>query len=306
MTRRIAILGTGLMGAPMAANLLEAGHRVTVWNRTRAKTEPLVARGAHAAQSPAQAAAEADAVVTMLESGPVVTSVLFDSGAAESLSPGALVIDMSSIPPATARDHAARLEASGAAHLDAPVSGGTVGAEAGSLAIMVGGRREDFDRAKDIFAPLGRATLVGPHGAGQIAKLANQIIVGVTIGAVAEALLLAAAAGADPAAVREALRGGHAESRILEQHGQRMIDRAFLPGGRGQIHLKDMNTIVEAARDASIELPLSEATRELFQELVDGGGGDYDHSALLLALERRNAPARVGAAPDKLPARTPA
>ncbi len=302
MTLRIAVLGTGLMGAPMAANLLEAGHQVTVWNRTQAKTEPLVARGAHAAQSPTQAAAEADAVVTMLENGPVVTSVLFDSGAAESLSPGALVIDMSSIPPATARDHATRLEAAGAAHLDAPVSGGTVGAEAGSLAIMVGGRREDFDRAKDIFAPLGRATLVGPHGAGQIAKLANQIIVGVPIGAVAEALLLAAAAGADPAAVREALRGGHAESRILEQHGQRMIDRTFLPGGRGQIHLKDMNTIVEAARDAAIELPLSEATRELFQELVDGGGGGYDHSALLLALERRNAPARVGTAPDKLPA----
>ena len=301
MTLRIAVLGTGLMGAPMAANLLEAGHRVTVWNRTRAKTEPLVAQGAHAADSPAQATAEADAVVTMLENGPVVTSVLFDSGAAESLSPGALVIDMSSIPPATARDHATRLEAAGAAHLDAPVSGGTVGAEAGSLAIMVGGRREDFDRAKDIFAPLGRATLVGPHGAGQIAKLANQIIVGVTIGAVAEALLLAAAAGADPAAVREALRGGHAESRILEQHGQRMIDRTFLPGGRGQIHLKDMNTIVEAARDAAIALPLSEATRELFQELVDSGGGDYDHSALLLALERRNAPARVGAAPDTLP-----
>ncbi len=301
MSLHIAVLGTGLMGAPMAANLLEAGHRVTVWNRTRAKIEPLIARGAAAADSAARAAAGADAVVTMLTDGPAVAEVLFDSSVADGLSPGALVIDMSSIPPAAAKDHAARLEERGAAHLDAPVSGGTVGAEAGSLAIMVGGRREDFDRAHDIFAALGRATLVGPHGAGQIAKLANQIIVGVTIGAVAEALLLAAAAGADPAAVREALRGGHAESRILEQHGQRMIDRTFLPGGRGTIHLKDMNTIIEAARDASLELPLSEATRELFQALVDGGGGDYDHSALLLALERRNAPARVGDAPDTLP-----
>ncbi len=302
MTKRIAVLGTGLMGAPMAANLIAAGHRVTVWNRTSAKAEPLVARGASAAPSPAEAVAGAEAVVTMLTDGPAVTDVLFDKGAAGGLDAGAMVIDMSSIPPATAKDHAARLEGRGAAHLDAPVSGGTVGAEAGSLAIMAGGRQGDFDACADVFAALGRATLVGPHGSGQIAKLANQIIVGVTIGAVAEALLLAAAAGADPAAVREALRGGHAESRILEQHGQRMIDRTFLPGGRGQIHLKDMNTIVEAARDASIELPLSEATRELFQELVDGGGGDYDHSALLLALERRNAPARVGDAPDKLPA----
>ncbi len=301
MTKRIAVLGTGLMGAPMAANLIAAGHRVTVWNRTSAKTEPLVARGATAAPSPAEAVAGAEAVVTMLTDGPAVTDVLFDKGAAGGLDAGAVVIDMSSIPPTTAKDHAARLEASGAGHLDAPVSGGTVGAEAGSLAIMVGGRQGDFDRCADIFAALGRATLVGPHGSGQIAKLANPIIVGVTIGAVAEALLLAAAAGADPAAVREALRGGHAESRILEQHGQRMIERTFLPGGRGAIHLKDMNTIMEAARDASLELPLSEATRELFQALVDDGGGDYDHSALLLALERRNAPARVGAAPDTLP-----
>ena len=301
MAKRIAVLGTGLMGAPMAANLIAAGHRVTVWNRTSAKAEPLVARGASAAPSPAEAVAGAEAVVTMLTDGPAVTDVLFDKGAAGGLDAGAMVIDMSSIPPATAKDHATQLEASGAGHLDAPVSGGTVGAEAGSLAIMVGGRQGDFDRSADIFAALGRATLVGPHGSGQIAKLANQIIVGVTIGAVAEALLLAAAAGADPAAVREALRGGHAESRILEQHGQRMIERTFLPGGRGAIHLKDMNTIMEAARDASLELPLSEATRELFQALVDGGGGGYDHSALLLALERRNAPARVGDAPDTVP-----
>ncbi|MEE8274157.1 MAG: NAD(P)-dependent oxidoreductase [Alphaproteobacteria bacterium] len=301
MGAHIAVLGTGLMGAPMAVNLIEAGHRVTVWNRTRAKIDPLVDRGATGAGSPGEAVSEADVVVTMLESGPVVSEVLFASGAAGRLPAGALVIDMSSIPPATARDHAARLEAGGGAHLDAPVSGGTVGAEAGTLAIMAGGRREDFDRAAGVLAPLGRATYVGGHGAGQIAKLANQIIVGVTIGAVSEALLLAAAGGADPSAVREAMRGGFADSRILELHGQRMIDRSFLPGGRCAIHLKDMNTILATADDVSVELPFSKVAHELFEALVDGGGGDYDHSAMLLELERRSAPARVGDAPDTLP-----
>ncbi len=301
MSAAIAFLGTGLMGAPMALNLLEAGHRVTLWNRTPAKMDPLIARGAQGAASPGEAVAAADAVVTMLENGAAVSEVLFASGAAERLRPGALVIDMSSIPPATARDHARRLEAGGAAHLDAPVSGGTVGAEAGSLAIMAGGRRRDFDRAAEIFAALGRATYVGGHGAGQIAKLANQIIVGVTIGAVSEALLLAAAGGADPSAVREAMRGGFADSRILELHGQRMIDRSFLPGGRCAIHLKDMNTILATADDVSVELPFSEVARQLFEALVDAGGGDYDHSAMLLELERRSAPARVGDAPDTLP-----
>ncbi|MFQ5959069.1 MAG: NAD(P)-dependent oxidoreductase [Alphaproteobacteria bacterium] len=301
MSARIAVLGTGLMGAPMAINLLEAGHRVTVWNRTRAKMDPLIARGAACAASPGEAVAVADVVVTMLESGPVVTEVLFASGAAERLPPGALVIDMSSIPPATARDHAERLAATGAAHLDAPVSGGTVGAAAGTLAIMAGGRREDFDRAVDVFAPLGRATYVGGHGAGQIAKLANQVIVGVTIGAVSEALLLAAAGGADPSAVREAIKGGFADSRILELHGRRMIERSFLPGGRCVIHLKDMDAILATADDLSVELPFSKVARELFAALVDAGGGDYDHSAMLLELERRSAPARVGDAPDTLP-----
>ncbi|MFQ5783518.1 MAG: NAD(P)-dependent oxidoreductase [Alphaproteobacteria bacterium] len=301
MAVSIALLGTGLMGAPMGLRLLGAGHRVTVWNRTRDKIEPLVARGATAADSPAAAVRDAETVVTMLENGPVVDEVLFERDAAGAIAPDTLVIDMSSIPPATAREHAARLAAEGARHLDAPVSGGTVGAQAGTLAIMVGGERADFERAAPVFAALGRATWVGPHGAGQIAKLANQIIVGVTIGAVAEALLLAAAGGADPAAVREAMRGGFADSRILEAHGRRMIDRNFLPGGRCAIHLKDMDTILAAAAEASVELPFSEIARDLFRALVAAGGGDYDHSAMLVELERRNAPVRVGDAPDKLP-----
>ncbi len=298
---RATLLGAGLMGAPMAVRLIEAGYDVTVWNRTRAKAEPLAARGARLAETPAEAVADAETVVTMLENGPAVGAVLFERGAAAALAPDALLVDMSSIPPAAARDHAARIEALGAAHLDAPVSGGTVGAETGALAIMVGGERADFERARDLFAVFGRATHVGPHGAGQLAKLANQIIVGVTIGAVAEALLLAAAGGADPAAVREALRGGFADSRILDLHGQRMIERTFLPGGRSAIQLKDLETIVATAGDCGVALPFSDTARELFAALVEAGGGDYDHSALLLELERRNPPARVGDKPDTLP-----
>jgi len=293
MVLSIAMLGTGLMGAPMAARLLAAGHAVRAWNRTRDKLDPLRAKGAGVAATPAEAVAGADAVITMLENGAVVDTVLFASGAADALRPGALVIDMSSIAPADARDHARRLETLGAAHLDAPVSGGTKGAAEGTLAIMVGGRAADFARAGPVFAALGRATHVGPHGAGQVAKLANQVIVGVTIGAVAEALLLAVANGADPEAVRRALAGGFADSPILRQHGRRMTSRDFTPGGRAAIHLKDMNNILDAAAGSGLSLPLAEVTRALFAALVAGGDGDLDHAALALALERRNAPARI-------------
>lgn len=180
--------------------------------------------------TPAEAVQGADIVISLLENGPVVGQVLFDLGAARAMRKGSLFIDMASIQPSEARDHAARLGELGVAHLDAPVSGGTVGAEAGTLAIMVGGRPEDFKRAQAVFASLGRATHVGPHGAGQLAKLANQMIVGITIGAVAEALLFAAKGGADMAKVREAISGGFADSRILQLHGQRMVERDFAPG----------------------------------------------------------------------------
>lgn len=299
MTERIAFLGIGLMGAPMAERLMAAGHRLTLWNRTSAKAAAIARDGSRVAATPAEAASRADVLITMLENGPVVETVLFGAGAAAGLAPGALVIDMSSSPPPLARDHAARFQARGIGYLDAPVSGGVVGARAGSLAIMAGGREPDFARARPIFAPLGRPTLVGPAGSGQLAKCCNQAIVAITIGAVSEALLLAAASGADPAAVREALSGGFADSRILQLHGKRMIERDFTPGGRARVQLKDQDTILAAAQDAKLRLPLSEAVTALYRNLVAHGGSELDQNALLLELERMNAPARVGTAPDR-------
>ncbi len=301
MTTHIGFLGTGLMGAPMAANLLKAGFSLTVWNRTGAKTKPLADAGAKLADAPAGVAEGADAVISMLENGPVVTEALFDRGVADALSPGALVIDMASIPPSTARDHARRLKEKGVGHLDAPVSGGTRGAAEGTLAIMAGGALEDFGRAKEIFQALGRATHVGPPGAGQLAKCTNQVIVAITIGAVAEGLLLAAAGGADPAAVRQAITGGFADSRILQEHGRRMLERDFVPGGPSRMQMKDLDTALEAAGEASLALPITSKLQELFQALLDAGGNDFDHSALLLELERRSPGVRLGDGPDRLP-----
>jgi len=287
----------------MVRNLLAAGFSLTVWNRDRVKADSLAPQGAMIAATPASAAGGASVLITMLANGSAVESVLFGpQGAAVSVQPGSLVIDMSSAPPELARDHARRFAARGIAYLDAPVSGGTIGAEQGKLAIMAGGERAAFDRATPIFGALGRATLVGPAGSGQLAKLANQTIVAVTIGAVAEALLLVAAGGADPAAVREAIMGGFADSRVLALHGNRMILRDFIPGGPADHQVKDCATIVAAAKAAGLTLPFAETALALFQDLVAHGGGRYDHSALLLELERRNAPARVGAAPDRLPA----
>ncbi len=284
----IAFLGIGLMGARQAARLLDAGFALHAWNRTRAKAEPLAAKGATVAETPAAAVAGADIVITMLERGATVDEVLFSRGVAHAMRPGALLIDMSSVKPAEAQDHAARLARLGIGHLDAPVSGGTVGAEEGTLAIMVGGEEADFHRAERVFAPMGRATHVGPHGSGQLAKLANQIIVGVTIGAVGEALMLAAKGGADPTKVREALRGGYAESRVLELHGDRVVRRDFATRARVATHLKDMTNALDAAHRLDIgDLPLSAATRDLYQGLYDHAG-DLDHSALIVELERLN------------------
>lgn len=226
---KIAVLGIGFMGFPMSRRLCEAGHEVHVWNRSRDKAERVAPFGATVHDSPAAAAAQADIVISMLENGAVVGQVLFDQGTAQAMKRGTLVIDMASIKPREAREHAQVLQALGIAHLDAPVSGGTVGAEAGTLAIMAGGHAADFERAADVFKAFGRATHVGPHGAGQLAKLANQMIVGITIGAVAESLLLCEKGGADMAKVREAISGGFADSRILQVHGQRMVERDFAP-----------------------------------------------------------------------------
>lgn len=302
MITTIAFLGIGLMGEPMSANLVKAGYKVAVWNRSAAKADPVVKLGAKRAATPETATSGADVIITMLENGPIVREVLFEQGAAKGIGPGALVIDMSSIPPDYAREHAKRLKAERKAdHLDAPVSGGTVGAADATLAIMAGGEPAVFERARPILEKMGRPTLVGPSGSGQLAKLCNQAIVGINIIAVAEALLLAAAGGADPVAVRKAITGGFADSKVLQVHGQRMLERKFLPGGRSQVHLKDLNSVLDAANEAKLDLPLSKATREIFKYLVEIGGGRYDQSAALLAIEHMNKPARVGTAPDILP-----
>lgn len=298
---RIAFLGTGLMGGPMAANLLKAGFPVTAWNRTLAKAEALRPQGATIAPTAAAAAAGADIAIAMLESGPVVETVLFESGAAAKLKPGALVIDMASAEPQRARAHAERLSAEGVGYLDAPVSGGTMGAQAGSLAIMAGGSEADFARAEPIFQAMGRPLRVGPVGSGQLAKLCNQTIVSITIAAVAEALLLAAAGGADPARVRQALTGGFADSKILQIHGGQMLERKFIPGGPAWTLRKDGGNILAAARDFGLALPMAERAAQLFQQLCAHGGEKYDCAAVLLELERMSDGKRLGTKPDQLP-----
>lgn len=302
MKPRIAFLGLGIMGSPMATKLLEAGYPLTVWNRNPEKAAPLAARGATPAESPAAAAEQAEVVFTMLADGAAVAEVLFERGLAAALAPGALMIECSSIDLARTRSHAARLKEAGVGHLDAPVSGGPGGAAQASLAIMVGGDAGDYARGAPILTHLGRPTHVGPPGAGQLAKLSNQIIVGLAIGAVAEGLLLASSGGADPAAVRQAMAGGFADSLILQIHGERMIERRFQPGGSARMHLKDMDNVLAAARELGLKLPLAERVRDLFADLVDSGGGDFDHSALLLEIEAMSPPARLGSKRDILPA----
>lgn len=275
------------MGGRIAARLLDAGFPLAVWNRDPAKAQPLGARGAAVAGDPASAVAGCRTVVMMLADGPAVEKVLWGSGLAEALAPGTTVVDMASIPPPAARGHAERLAARDVAYLDAPVSGGARGAEEGSLTIMVGGDRAAYDAARGLFEPLGRSTYIGPSGAGQVAKTVNQLIVGVTIGAVAEALVLAEAAGADPAAVRDALLGGFADSRILREHGERMLSGDFSPGARVATQLKDLRTVAALADEVGVTLPLAERVTDLFTSLHDQIGADLDHSALILELRRR-------------------
>jgi 3-hydroxyisobutyrate dehydrogenase-like beta-hydroxyacid dehydrogenase len=285
---KITFLGIGLMGEPMARNLLKAGFALTAWNRSEEKAQRLAAHGAQVASVVTDAVREADIVITMLEHGAIVEDVLFKLGAAYAMKPGALVIDMSSIKPREARDHAARLQKEGMRHLDAPVSGGTLGAEAATLAIMVGGEEADVAYAAPVFAALGRALRVGPHGAGQLAKLANQMIVGITIGAVSEALALAEAGGADPALVREAIRGGFAGSRILEVHGERIVKRDFQARATAAVQLKDMRNALDAASQTDgLSLPVTDLVAALYASLCEHGGAGVDHSGLYLELERR-------------------
>jgi 2-hydroxy-3-oxopropionate reductase len=297
----IAFLGLGLMGRPMALNLIKGGHRLRVWNRSADKAATLVAAGAVSKNTAADAAEGADVVFTMLSDGRAVHQVLFDDGVAETLNPGALLIDTSSIGPAEAREHAKRLADRGIGALDAPVSGGPTGAEAASLAIMVGGSEAHWQKGEPLLKLLGRPVRIGPVGTGQLAKLANQVIVALAIGAVSEALFLSHEGGADPAAVRRALTGGFADSLILKIHGERMLQRKFVPGGAAAMHLKDMDNVLAEAKALGIRLPLAETVRKLFADLVQHRGRRVDHSGLLLELERLNPGHRLGKDPDQLP-----
>lgn len=284
--RKIAFLGTGLMGAPMARNLARAGHAVAAWNRTAGKAEALRPDGVEVAASPSEAVRGAEFVITIVSDGAAVADLLFVQGVAEAMAEGAIFVDMSSITPDQARDHAQRLEALGIVQIDAPVSGGTKGAEAATLAIMAGGPAEAFARAEPMLKALGRPVHVGPAGSGQLAKLANQAIVGITIGAVAEAILLVEAGGGDPAAFRDALKGGFADSTILQLHGRRMSEGDYTPGAKSSVQLKDMNNIVAEAESRGIGLPLASAVRERYRRLVgEMDGADLDHSALYLELK---------------------
>ena len=283
----------------MATRLLQAGYDVTVWNRSRAKAQELATFGASVADEASEAVGVADIVITMLEAGPIVAQVV--DAALPGLRKGTLVIDMSSTRQSEAQELHAKLAARGMRFIDAPVSGGVVGAQAGSLAIMAGGAAEDFAEAQAVLTVLGRPTLVGPAGCGQIAKLCNQLIVGGTLNIVAEALLLAQAGGANPAAVRTAIRGGFAESRILEVHGQRMLERNFLPGGQVKSQFKDLENVLIAAANAGLRLPVTELVTENYQRLMPTTP-QADQSAVLLALEQSNPGKRLGNEADQLPA----
>jgi 2-hydroxy-3-oxopropionate reductase len=285
---KIAVLGIGLMGFPMARRLCEAGHTVHVWNRSRDKAERLAPFGAIVHGRAADAAREADFVITMLENGSVVNEVLFALGVAKAMQAGAVVVDMSSIKPSEARAHALQLAGMKIGHLDAPVSGGTLGAEQGNLAIMAGGDPSIFERVLPMFTLLGRATHVGPTGSGQLAKLANQMIVGITIGAVAEALLLCEKGGANMAKVKEAIGGGFADSRILQVHGQRMVDRDFAPRARMTVQLKDMRNSLETAAGLGFEAPITGLLEQLYKDGIEHGMSDLDQAGLFVELARRN------------------
>lgn len=277
--RTVGFIGLGLMGRPMARNLAKAGASLVIHSRSPGPVEELAGEGMSPAAGPAEVAARADTVILMLSDTVAVETVA--EALLESLRPGHLVIDMGTTAVAATRRIAEAVRGKGAEWVDAPVSGGTVAAEAGTLTIMAGGGEDAFARALPLFRALGqRITHVGEVGAGQVAKTANQVIVGLTIGAVAEALALAKAAGVDPAKVREAIRGGFAESRILELHGQRMVTGDFTPGGRVATQIKDLRQAEELAEQAGIQLPALGLSLELFEMLAEQGDGGLDHAAL--------------------------
>tara|TARA_B100001142_G_scaffold14493_1_gene13712 strand:- start:536 stop:1408 length:873 start_codon:yes stop_codon:yes gene_type:complete len=288
MIKKIGFIGIGLMGLPMAKNLLKAGYELKAFNRTESKAEPLKEFGAEIASSIKDVVNGSDAVIAMLTDDKAIDDVMYSSDFLDNLKSDATVIDMSSVKPTTAIKHGNNLNSKNINYLDAPVSGGTIGAEEASLAIMVGGEQTVFDEVKDMLNKMGNPTLVGPLSSGQVSKLANQIIVGLTIGAVAEAVTLCEKAGANPNKMIKALSGGWADSKILQTHGKRMIDKDFTPKGRTSVHLKDMNNILECANSYNTHLPISNLVKEMYKSLVENGHGETDHSSLYKEIERIN------------------
>ena len=284
---KVGFVGLGIMGTPMAEHLIKAGHEVFLFSLPSVP-QSLVAAGGIACACGKEVAQKADIIITMVPDTPHVAAALFDAnGIAEGLSAGKIVVDMSSISPLETKEFAGKINALGCEYLDAPVSGGEVGAKNATLSIMVGGSEAAFARVKPLFELMGKnITLVGGNGDGQTAKVANQIIVALNIEAVGEALLFAAKAGADPAKVREALMGGFASSKILEVHGERMVKRTFNPGFRIELHQKDLNLALSSARQLGLSLPNTATAQELFNSCVAQGGRAWDHSGMVRALER--------------------
>jgi 2-hydroxy-3-oxopropionate reductase len=286
--KKIGFIGIGLMGLPMAKNLLKAGYELNAFNRTESKAEPLREFGGKISKSIKEVVSDNDVVITMLTDDNSVDAVMNSQEFLDNLKVDATVIDMSSVKPTTATHHGNNLKSKNINYLDSPVSGGTIGAEEASLAIMVGGEQKVFDDVTDILKAMGNPTLVGPLSSGQVSKLANQIIVGLTIGAVAEAVTLCEKAGANPNKMIKALSGGWADSKILQTHGKRMIDKDFTPKGRTVVHLKDMNNILECANSYNTYLPISNLIKEMYKSLVENGHGETDHSSLYKEIERIN------------------
>ena len=288
MSKKIGFIGIGLMGLPMAKNILKSGYNLKVFNRSKNKAEVLKEFGAVITTSIGEVVKDSDVVITMLTDDMAINEVMGSPNFLENLKSGTIVIDMSSVKPTTASKYGNNLKSKNINYLDAPVSGGTIGAEEASLAIMVGGEQDVFNESFDVLKTMGNPTLVGPVGSGQVSKLANQIIVGLTIGAVAEAITLCEKAGANPNKMIKALSGGWADSKILQTHGKRMIDKDFTPKGRTSVHLKDMNNILECANSHNTHLPISNLVKEMYKTLVENGHGETDHSSLYKEIERIN------------------
>tara|TARA_E500000075_G_scaffold5603_1_gene4626 strand:- start:185 stop:1054 length:870 start_codon:yes stop_codon:yes gene_type:complete len=286
--KKIGFIGIGLMGLPMAKNILKSGYKLIAFNRSPNKADLLKEFGAEIAKSLGELVNNSDVIITMLTDDKAVDEVMNNQNFVENLKSGKILIDMSSVKPITAKKHANSLKLKDINYLDAPVSGGTIGAEEATLAIMTGGDQNVFNEVKDLLKTMGNPTLVGPVGSGQVSKLANQIIVGLTIGAVAEAVTLCEKAGADPIKMISALSGGWADSKVLQTHGKRMINKDFTPKGKTSTHLKDMNNILECANNFNTHLPISNLVKEMYKNLVENGCGNDDHSSLYKEIERMN------------------